>query len=283
MRVRQALEAFSNYGNLGRMLAQRVWPGRFPSFEVSDRRSGVTCEARPGAERLFGEIWFDHDYDIPCVHIRKDDVVLDIGGNQGFYACYAAQQGARVYSFEPDAQNLALLRRNVERNGFAHRVTVHGCAVKGHTGTTSFFTTPTLGGGMQTTMDNFAEFFGHDRVGDVPCTTLTDHAAAEGIGAIRICKIDCEGAELEIVQTITPEFAARIDGLVIEFHAEAYNPLDLVTALEKLGTHHLLLAPAKSFCERNVIWGVSHQRVREQAARWAHRAPGPVSSRPARA
>ena len=51
----------------------------------------------------FWEIFINKDYDrIDECKISNDDVVLDIGGNCGFFALYSIQNGAsKVYSVEP--------------------------------------------------------------------------------------------------------------------------------------------------------------------------------------
>jgi FkbM family methyltransferase len=54
---------------------------------------------------------------------RTDDILLDCGANVGMYTIWAAvTRGARVYAFEPESQNYALLNRNIQLNGLAGRV-----------------------------------------------------------------------------------------------------------------------------------------------------------------
>ena len=48
--------------------------------------------------------------------VRDGDVVVDIGANVGFYAIAAAQRGARVVAFEPDASAARALRRHIRLN-----------------------------------------------------------------------------------------------------------------------------------------------------------------------
>lgn len=53
-----------------------------------------------------------------------DEVLVDIGANVGMYTIWAAKtRGMRVFAFEPESQNYALLYRNIIRNGLSDRVT----------------------------------------------------------------------------------------------------------------------------------------------------------------
>jgi hypothetical protein len=78
------LESWRHYGNPVEILWQRMRKSPMAEFRVVDRRSGVVCRCRPAAHRMFGEVWFDRDYDVPGLTLRPGDTVLDIGGNQGF-------------------------------------------------------------------------------------------------------------------------------------------------------------------------------------------------------
>ena len=55
----------------------------------------------------------ERDYDVPRMQIRPNDIVVDIGANQGVFTCYAAYHGARVYAFEPFPQSFETLQENV--------------------------------------------------------------------------------------------------------------------------------------------------------------------------
>ena len=53
---------------------------------------------------------------------------IDLGANIGTTAIPAALAGARCHAVEPEPANVALLRRNIARNGVADRVRVHEAA-----------------------------------------------------------------------------------------------------------------------------------------------------------
>jgi tRNA G37 N-methylase Trm5 len=53
--------------------------------------------------------------------LRAGDVVVDIGAHVGYFTLIAARSvgpEGRVYAFEPDPENYALLVRNIELNGY---------------------------------------------------------------------------------------------------------------------------------------------------------------------
>lgn len=56
-------------------------------------------------------------------------VLYDVGANVGLYSLYAALAGARVISFEPEAQNYALLNRNIHANAFQDKITALNIAL----------------------------------------------------------------------------------------------------------------------------------------------------------
>ncbi len=56
--------------------------------------------------------------------IAADEVLLDVGANVGMYTIFAAAvRRARVYAFEPESQNYAVLCRNIVGNNLSGRVT----------------------------------------------------------------------------------------------------------------------------------------------------------------
>ena len=51
-------------------------------------------------------------------HAKRADAVIDVGANVGFFSCLAARERLPVLAFEPDANNLRSLYRNLELNRF---------------------------------------------------------------------------------------------------------------------------------------------------------------------
>jgi FkbM family methyltransferase len=57
--------------------------------------------------------------------LEPGSVLFDVGANVGMYALYAAARGLRVYAFEPESQNFAILNANIALNGLQDRITAY--------------------------------------------------------------------------------------------------------------------------------------------------------------
>lgn len=67
--------------------------------------------------------------------LGPDAVLADIGANVGMYSVWAAKiGGARVWAFEPESQNFALLNRNIVLNGLGERVRAYCVALSDRAG-----------------------------------------------------------------------------------------------------------------------------------------------------
>jgi FkbM family methyltransferase len=65
-----------------------------------------------------------------ALSLTADDVLVDVGANIGLFSLLAgAARGARVFAFEPEAQNYALLAKNIAINGACDRITAYCAAV----------------------------------------------------------------------------------------------------------------------------------------------------------
>lgn len=91
----------------------RTGPGRGLWLELNPRTGGDYLRGR--AESRVQEAL--------AARLRPGMVFYDLGANIGLFSLLAARivgPTGRVYSFEPDTEVVARLRRNVERNGFSN-------------------------------------------------------------------------------------------------------------------------------------------------------------------
>lgn len=133
---------------------------------------------------------------------RSDLTVMDIGSNIGYYALHAADvldASATIHAIEPAPDNVALLQRNVERNGFDN-VEIHRGAIGATTGSEELeLATKSNKHRIKTSHLSATSEHGAERV-DTPVWTATDFVEREGIAPedIDVVRMDVEGYETEV-------------------------------------------------------------------------------------
>jgi FkbM family methyltransferase len=132
--------------------------------------------------------------------LGPDSVVLDIGASRGRFALAAIERlGCRVVSVEPvPALHASLPAHPRLRTEHAALAAADGPVVVTPGADDESATTAASGDGER-----------------VPGVTLA--ALLERHGA-QLVKLDVEGAELDVLETVAPEALARVEQLTVEFH-----------------------------------------------------------------
>lgn len=156
------------------------------------------------------------DYERYGCKIDPDDVVVDVGGNIGMFSRRALERGAsRVITFEPMSKVYACLTDNV-----GYDVECYNIAIGKELGTTKIAVTGSVNnlGGSTSKM----EMDNKEVIYEEPCITMSLGNLWD-IGVlperINFLKIDCEGGEKEIIESLTDEHLSRIDKISMEYHA----------------------------------------------------------------
>jgi FkbM family methyltransferase len=183
-------------------------------FNLED--TGATTGGSVG-EYIYNQIFVKGEY--PDT-FTPDDVVVDIGGHIGLFAMYASTRipNGHVYSYEPSPFNYKRFVEHMEKNNIKN-VSVLPCAVTGgHVDTTLYLSQDT---GANSIYQKCAhEYFQPNpttKSCTVSSTTLSDIIEKVG-GYISYLKIDCEGAEYDILESITPDEFLKIKQVVLEWH-----------------------------------------------------------------
>src|SRR5258708_26707271 len=224
-----ALTASYHLGNPVQVGWKRIIGKPSDLLTVVDRVSGVRCLCTLNSHHIFSDIWYSHAYDVPGVPIRAGDVVVDIGANQGFFTCYAAFKGARVFAFEPVPELCQRLRENVDRNGFSDRVTIQQCAIGASRGYVNLYVSSYLGGAQSTIVPEFVRRAGGPVIQEilVECKTLPQILEEFSLQRVRLCKLDVEGTELALLKTLSHADLARIQSFPLHHleHTHVLPPL----------------------------------------------------------
>jgi len=201
-------------------------------------KSGLRLRAYPGgADYICKQAYWFGDFD-PWVDrtlarlARPGDTAIDIGANIGTTTlCLARSVGTagRVISFEPLPSNFAMLRSNIEANGFQH-VDAWPLALSDHTGTGRMLESEGQAG--QARMEDVA----FDSLGKqlwlgpgigkritVGTSTFDQWVERQQIRSASVCKIDVEGYEETVLRGMHHSLQKQlIQAFVIERHV-AWN------------------------------------------------------------
>ncbi len=146
-------------------------------------------------------------------YLRPGDVFIDVGANIGLYTLLAAQRvgpGGRVCSFEPVPGTAARLRQQVALNELTN-ITVEELAVSDAPGTVPIYLPPAGNSGM-------ASLFAYtdELRAPVAVAATTLDAYTHGWPAVRLVKMDIEGAEWLALQGMQQLLATQRPALLLE-------------------------------------------------------------------
>jgi FkbM family methyltransferase len=211
IRLAQRRQAFRAIGrNEARLSRGELY--RMPTLGT-----GLTLWGRAGStDRLvFEEIFMRGDYDVfragedPCT-------IIDVGANVGYASAYLLSRfpAARVLAIEPDADNLAVARRNLA--AFGNRATLVEGAVWSHR--TGLCVVRDAGAGeWGITMRECRK----GETADLVAMDMTDVIARAGDTEIDLLKIDIEGGERTLFGAGTAQWLPRVRMLIVELHDAA--------------------------------------------------------------
>jgi FkbM family methyltransferase len=194
----------------------------------------VTIRRNIWDARIVREMFFDRPY-VRRFTPPPGSTIVDIGGYIGDFSLYAAKylRAGRVIVYEPTAENFAILRQNVEINGYEDRIIAVNQAVAGSNGVV-------LNVQIQESEEVHASAYWYRGAEQraVPSVTLSELFGAYRLDSVDLLKIDCEGGEYDILAAAPDQLFDRIRALVFEYHSvEGFEPrLDgILSRLTALG------------------------------------------------
>ena len=157
----------------------------------------------------------DDDYRLKEIEFRPGDVVIDIGANIGIVAIYLAKThpGIRIVAIEPVPTTFGHLQENISLNAVSN-ITALNCAVTKDGRDLRMIVNPGHSGGSTGHLRDLKQP-GHYNL-TVRSRTLDGIFGEYVPDRCRLLKIDCEGAEYEILSGA--RCLTRVDHLGIEIH-----------------------------------------------------------------
>jgi FkbM family methyltransferase len=171
----------------------------------------------------------------------RADVLVDIGANVGMYTIWAAAtRGVKVFAFEPEAQNYALLNRNILFNRLQQLVKAYCIGLSDKAGLTDLYMADVTAGGSCHALGEAVDY----KYEPLPvafaqgcmAARLDDLVEAGQIPTPTHIKIDVDGIEPKVVagarKTLENE---AVRSALIELNLNLADHRELVRELDGLG------------------------------------------------
>lgn len=195
-------------------------------------RNGLRIAVRPGTtdKGAFVEVHLSEDYLLALDHIKNAKVIMDIGAQIGTFSLYAHQLNptAKIYSFEASAANHACLQNNIRINRADNITPFHKAVVSESREVKLFLSESNTGGHslyQQTGKAEVVQGMGINEIFDTLKLAQCD-----------LIKMDCEGAELEIVAAMNTENLSKTRAIIMEYH-DAARVSEIESKLKKHNFH----------------------------------------------
>jgi FkbM family methyltransferase len=211
-------------------------------------RAGVKYKTRSKTadKGVINEVWFKKVYTPPGFELKDGDMVVDVGsliGDFTLFASYHSPNG-KVFAFEPFPDSYKLLTENINLNRVKN-IKTYRLGICGSTGKRRLYINEKNTGGHSLISH------GGKHV-DINCITLAEAFKMCHIDKCNFLKMDCEGAEYEIIMKTPASILKRIDKISMEHHGKIanYDVGDIRNRLSKAGFEiyvcgHMLYARRK--------------------------------------
>ena len=152
---------------------------------------------------------------IPEYNIEPNDIVIDIGSHIGTFAVPMAHRipEGKIYAIEARKETFDILRKNIVLNDL-HNVSVHNIALTNFKGSTKLYYAPY----NQNWGDSITNISKESEI--VKTNTLGKFMQENEIDHCNFMKINCEGAEFEIILSSSKKTLKKIKLLLILYHSD---------------------------------------------------------------
>jgi len=211
-------------------------------FVIFETKTDLKIKIRVRSTDLMAltNVWMINEYEIEDFEINANDTVIDIGAHIGLFSLLVSQlcKTGKILSFEPISENFDLLVSNLKLN-HVNNVLPFNLAVSKNLGRLELF--------LNNDQSAHSIFSKNLKSISVESTSLQKIFDENKISSCKLLKLDCEGAEYEIIDSLPPECFDKIQNMAIEYHLADTKPelvKNLIAKIKnagfkiKTGPHH---------------------------------------------
>jgi FkbM family methyltransferase len=195
---------------------------KLKNYKYSEKHSDL-CAAFS-----LNEIFALKVYEHPHCKVEKNDIVIDIGANLGFFSYNAILEGAQiVYAFEPGPNQAQAILENF---GDLGKIKIEQKAVTDTRGFVKLLSS------INSVLSQISKSSDDQNAKDCESVNLMEFCKENNILKVNLLKLDCEGSEWQIFESLKDDFISNIDKIVMEYHLNTDKRVDsLVQRLRSLG------------------------------------------------
>ena len=217
--MRRLFNNIQNHRNWLDYLFFKFFNTSTPSFTFK-HRSGLIINVPRRLLQTYKECFFDEGYVkgfLKQPGLSGTPVIIDIGANVGYFSLFmfAKNRGAHIYAYEPIPKNFALLNTYQQENK-ALSFQIFNIAVSGNEGSISL--TYDSQDSFTTSASIFSRHENTDQI-DVDCVTLESIMQSNHLDRVDLLKLDCEGAEYDILYNTSGAVFDQIEHITLEAHS----------------------------------------------------------------
>ena len=194
-------------------------------------KTGLKIRIRVNSTDLmaFTHVWLIQEYSAPKFKINNNDLILDIGAHIGLFSLFASQfcKNGKIFCYEPIKENYNELLQNIKINNIKN-IFPFNCAVSNKTEKIKIY--------LNDDESGHSIFLENSNYVEVDSISINDIFENHSITKCNFLKLDCEGAEYEIIELLSKKHLGKIEKSVIEYHMfDKYPHLlkELQNTLEK--------------------------------------------------
>lgn len=214
-------------------------------------RNNFKAKIRAGTTDFYvlTNVWLLEEYDNKKLQIGKDDTVIDIGAHIGLFTIYVSQfcTNGRIYCYEPIKENYDLLACNIELNNIKN-ATIFQNAVTDKSSLARIF--------LNQDAAAHSAFTKSSEYVDIMSVSLKDIIDSNKIEKCDLLKLDCEGSEYIILNSLPESYFGHIKKIVMEYHMADKKPDLLQNLIKKLNALNYKLDVRKNTDDSGIIFAI---------------------------
>ena len=232
----------------------RNWATYFQEFFGLATKDHLTYRTRDGLQyyvrtnttdrSIVNSVAIQDEYQLRQLNLRQA-VIIDLGGQNGYFSVFAARYARRILTYEPIPENYDNILKNIKLNHLEDIVWPCNLAVSHQEGTLKIHLSHNTGG--------HSIYGGNEAFEEVQATTLPAIFEEHAIMRCDLLKLDIEGSEYNILYHLPDACFAKISNIRMEVHEidqDQKNHRYLIDFLKGKGYNILQFEKAILFAQR---------------------------------